>query len=151
MIKIPTEEFRTKIKNKWPNIDDPRIWPRGKFFKPYDNLEHLKEVVRVCSIKGKYRYVKGAFECEFFATQLMAAVWAHHYETEIRPLKELPEEAVPYFYGLCIGMRFKVYRGNHNVNIAFIGKDLDIALIDASSDEIWLAEDDRDDPYFILR
>ena len=146
-----SKDARAKLKNRWPHLDDPQIVPRGTIFKTYESIDQLIDIVKICSVKNKFEYVSGAFECEFFATLLMAAVWKYQYEREIRPLKTIPEEAIPYFYGLCLGMRFKTHHGNHNVNIAFVGKNIDIALIDATNDVVWMADDSDDYPYFILR
>lgn len=149
MMILRSEQIREKIKARWPSIDDDRIWPRGRRFKSFDSLDHLIEIVKNCSVKDKYRYVSGAFECEFFSTQLMASVWAYQYEIEIRNSAKIIESADPWFFGLCLGMRFKTYFGNHNVNIAMVGQE--IALIDPTNDIVWKAEEDCDDPYFIFR
>ena len=121
---------------------------RGQRFKSFENLDHLIEVVKICRIKDKYKYGRGAFECEFFATQMMASVWDYQYNVEVRNSARLVDEIVPWFFGNCLGMRFKTYDGNHNINIAFAA--MDIALYDAGEDVVWLPGN-LDDPYFIFR
>lgn len=146
MIIHSSETIRKKIAALWPRLKEPNlIWLRATKYKSYDSLDHINEVVRA-SIR-KYLYVKGGYECEFKATQLMSAVWDYHYDIDVRNAEKVPDEADQYFFGLCIGFSFKTYYGNHNVNIATFG-DCEIALID--QDLVW-TPDESDDPYFIFR
>jgi hypothetical protein len=143
-----SKTFKQKAGDLWPRMKEPNlIWLRGTQYKAYENLDHLKEVVKANSLREKYKYVKGGYECEFKATQLMSAVWDHHYNIDVRAAEKVPDEADQYFFGLCIGLGFKTCDGNHNVNIATFG-DCEIALID--QDHVWIPGK-SDDPYFIFR
>jgi len=143
-------ELKEAVRELWPRLRAPNlVWPRATKYKMYDDIDHVKEVVRINSVSKKYHYVKGGYECEFRATQLMAAVWEYQYRIDVVESGRIPEEADQYFFGLCLGFRFKTYYDNHNVNIAFFGKR-EIALIDASEDFVWTPVK-VDDPYMIFR
>lgn len=134
---------------EWPDLTRDRIWPRGKLFKSFTDMEELTRVVKTCSVRKKYHWVKRGFECEFFATQLMSAVWDYQYSLEIRQVAHEVSEAVPWFFGLALCLKYNGQRGNDNLNIAMVKKD--IALVCPQTDQIWMANKHNDYPYFILR
>ena len=141
-----SEEIREMLKDKWSGLTDDRIWPRGKKYKII-SMARLLDVVDKCSIKGKYKWLDEGWECESFSTMLQAAVLDYQYNEEVSIHSY--KSYTPWFFAIAIGLRFRGQDGNHNINLAITDKG--IVLIEPMDDSIWLADSDKDNPYFIFR
>lgn len=87
----------------------------------------------------KYKYHKNTFDCDDFSLILHAFVRQEQYRRK--------DWKNPWAFGEAWGNKFKGELQEHAVNIALTKKE--ILLIEPQTDEIWTANPDNDNIYFV--
>jgi hypothetical protein len=144
---LTSEQVRTKLKAMWPDLTDDRIWLRSKRYKAL-SMALLIEVVGTCSIKKKYRFIEEGFECESYSDQFKSAVLEYQYQEEARDLPFVTNY-IPYLVANAICLKANGVKGNHNIDIVLIEDGF--AFVEPQTDDVWLADNNNDYPYFIFR
>jgi len=130
------KQIKNYIQKLWPNCRNIWLSDLEYEFPTRDQLESViaRDHTERLDMRG-YQ-----FDCDDFALQLSAAVNLYHGQQDQR-------SEAPWPFGQIMGRKFKGKKQSHTCNICVLEDG--VLLIEPQTDEIWEADPDDDDPYFI--
>jgi hypothetical protein len=154
---ITAKNILSELQEIWPDLWD--IWPMDKdFFCPtFSDVQAalvkivkyrvlLKEALLEAGVLLNTGYLSAAHDCDNFALELQADISRFRMATKVNELAPVNPKSWAFGTACCIktnGRRF-----NHTLNICRTS-DKEYVFIEPQDNTIWVADKDRDTPYFI--
>ena len=137
---ITSKDLRKTLSNLW-NIRD--IWLTDRDFYTLDS-SMLATIVKANSVTHK-EYIPKIRECEEFARNLLYNI--REYQALCYECSAMGKDHSNWAIGTCTGTKFQGVKENHTINIAVCIDG--IFLTDPQNDNIWEADKNKDELYFI--
>lgn len=148
-MKTSSAKVIRKLHKLWPDLiadyDGGNLWIADSDYWLITEDE-LKWVVKESPI-NEYRFVNEGFDCDDFALLFHSHVVEMRYE-EILMNNRDAKKWYPWALGQVWGTKFQGKKTTHAINIC-LTKDEGIMLIEPQTDEIWKADPEQDEVFFI--